>query len=129
MWYQLYINVEKLKYEIGKPKKCFEKFLKEQDEQELLIPNYTMGAIHYNENYFFSKNKKALELKIDEMGHFYASRIEREIIESQQQIRELEQILNNYKKKLDSKIDLRCDILDNLTNCRYYRTYKEETVD
>lgn len=129
MWYQLYINVEKLEYKIGKPKICFDDFLKKQEEIELEIPNYSMGAIYYNYNNYFSKNKKALELKVEEVAHFHAERIEKEIIETKEQIKELEEFLKKYKKRLDKKIDLRCDIMDNLTSCKYYLTYKEETID
>lgn len=100
MWYQLEIDKKNVSYKITSPKKIFNDILENYEKQSKEEPTFCNEAIYYNELYYFSKNKLALERKIKELGWIYSKQMNEMILVKEKQLNVIEQEANLIKKSI-----------------------------
>lgn len=123
MWYQLYIDFEKMDYKISEVNKVFEMTIKKLEEQEQKEPSISSEAIFYNRNYYFSKNKDALKRKLVELGWIYSYEIDEIIQEDRKIIYSLESEINKLKRNVELKRIEQINLLKKFSN--HVGDYKE----
>lgn len=116
MWYQLYIDYEKMDYKISKVNKVFESTIKQLEEQEQKEPSISLEAIYYNRNYYFSKNKNALKRKLEELGRLYYDEMDEIIRENKRVIHSLESELESLKRNVELKREKQINLLKKFSN-------------